>query len=409
GESLLLAALVRMANGSESLALSDLAANADPTAVTLLLLAFGIKLAIPGLHFWIAPAYRVTPTPAVAALSGAMMNVGILGLVSLLPLGMVGFETAARWMIGLGLLGTFYGVIAGLLQRHPKAILGCSSMSQMGMVVAAMGLAMLAPSPAITAALLGLLTIYAIHHGLIKSTLFLLVDRGRVPASQRLWIAVLGLALAGLPLTSGWWAKAELKQLLGLVESQTGEPMSLVALALSISALTTTVLILHLLRRLKALAAAETSPGLVPPFVIPFVTLGPVALISVALCLAMPAWLLGQEPASPKWLDALWIIAGLAAFMLVAQLWQPSSAPRLRLLGGIAHRFACFARTTQSRLRALRPQAGHATPPISQPIRAATTVFDPKLNLSESGLRQWPVAGVSLLAVLLILVAGLWV
>ena len=42
----------------------------------LLVTGFGIKLALPGLHLWLPQAYAVTPAPAVAVLSGAMLKAG---------------------------------------------------------------------------------------------------------------------------------------------------------------------------------------------------------------------------------------------------------------------------------------------------------------------------------------------
>jgi hypothetical protein len=60
--------------------------------VGLLLVGFGIKAGVFGLHFWLPLAHPVAPAPASAVLSGAMIKAGLVAWMRLLPLG----EAAAR-------------------------------------------------------------------------------------------------------------------------------------------------------------------------------------------------------------------------------------------------------------------------------------------------------------------------
>lgn len=182
--------------------------------IAFTLVGFGIKVGALPLHVWLPLAHPVAPTPASAVLSGAMIKAGLLGWLRLLPLGGV---TAPAWgetLIALGLTAAFAAALAGATQRQVKAALAYSSISQMGFVTVAVGVALTVPAAApaaITAA-----TLYAFHHALAKGALFLGVSLAGVatPWARTVWmlgVALPALGLAGAPLTSGYAAKAALK------------------------------------------------------------------------------------------------------------------------------------------------------------------------------------------------------
>jgi formate hydrogenlyase subunit 3/multisubunit Na+/H+ antiporter MnhD subunit len=177
--------------------------------VLLLIIGFGIKLALPGLHFWLPQAYAVSPTSAVMVLSGAMIKAGLLGWLRFLPGGDDALVNWGQALFIIGIIGMFYGAIMGLLQHRPRLLLGYSSISKMGTITTGMGAALLWPASA--SLMMAALVIYAAHHALIKGALFLsvgLIERGGL----RLWLLVglivLSLAMAGAPLTSGALAKS---------------------------------------------------------------------------------------------------------------------------------------------------------------------------------------------------------
>ena len=173
GEMVLFVAIVMLAqqhNGS--VAFSALVSSTPGNFVMLLLvIGFGIKLALPGLHLWLPQAYAVTPTSAVVVLSGAMINAGLLGWLRFLPSGDVALTGWGQMLMILGTSGIFFGVIVGLLQQRPRLVLGYSSISKMGTLTTGMGAALMWPlaAPLIISALV----IYATHHALIKGALFL--------------------------------------------------------------------------------------------------------------------------------------------------------------------------------------------------------------------------------------------
>ena len=210
GELVLFSAVVMLAAQHDG-ALAFSALKTGPPAgivVLLLIIGFGIKLALPGLHFWLPQAYAVAPAPAVAVLSGAMIKTGLLGWIRFLP---AGDSTLAGWglaLIVVGVTGIFFGALVGLLQRQPRLLLGYSSISKMGVLATGMGATLAWPAAA--PALIGALALYAAHHALVKGALFLglgLVERGGLRPWVLAGLGLLALSLAGAPLTSGALSK----------------------------------------------------------------------------------------------------------------------------------------------------------------------------------------------------------
>lgn len=178
----------------------------------LVLLGFGIKAGVIGLHVWLPLAHPVAPTPASAVLSGAMISAGLLGWLRVLPLGEIALPGWGSVMIVAGLLAIFYAAFVGLLQNNAKTVLAYSSISTMGIMTAAVGLGLTSPSG--WSLILVAILIYALQHGLAKGALFLGVDMATATPltnGQRylLILALLlpALSLAGAPLTSGMIAK----------------------------------------------------------------------------------------------------------------------------------------------------------------------------------------------------------
>jgi formate hydrogenlyase subunit 3/multisubunit Na+/H+ antiporter MnhD subunit len=263
---------------ADSLGRSDL-------IIGLLLAGFGIKAGLFGLHFWLPLAHPVAPAPASAVLSGAMIKAGLIAWMRLLPLGEVAWPTWGNGLAALGLITAYYGVLAGLGQREPKAVLAYSSVSQMGVMTVAIGLGLAFPAewPALFAAVL----IYMAHHCLVKGGLFLgagLVSHPLAPALARLALAVLclgALALAGGPLTGGLVAKLALKHAASPAWS------GMVPILLTVSSILTALLMLRFLGLAWPVSsgkAERANAGLVAPWlaifaawlIVPWVLAAPV-------------------------------------------------------------------------------------------------------------------------------------
>jgi formate hydrogenlyase subunit 3/multisubunit Na+/H+ antiporter MnhD subunit len=216
GEVALFSGVVLLAGAAGGHAFDALSGvDPSPAAVALVLLGFGIKLALPGLHAWLPLAYRAAPAAGAAVMSGAMIKAGALGIMRFLP---AGSDHLAAWgevLVPLGVFAAFFGVAVGLAQRSPRVVLGYSSVSQMGVIAAALGVGLAAPDAA--AALAAAVTVYAAHHALAKGALFLGLDALRRNGGSPWMMAGLALpalALAGAPFTSGALAKAALGEAL---------------------------------------------------------------------------------------------------------------------------------------------------------------------------------------------------
>lgn len=250
GEALLFAGLLEGAWNAGSLSLDRFADTTQSNRVIgLLILGFGIKAGALPLHVWLPLAYRAAPTPASAVLGGAMINAGLLGWLRFLPLGHVALPEWSILLVAAGFGAAIYGVIVGLFQDEPKTVLAYSSISQMGLMTAGLGVGMAAPE--VWPLCLSVILIYALHHAFAKGALFLglgvAAATGNGATQRRLVIVGLlipALALAGLPLTSGAVAKAGLMSLSDLLPVPWSDWM---AIGLSLAAVGTTLLMARFL------------------------------------------------------------------------------------------------------------------------------------------------------------------
>lgn len=272
GEAALLAGLLLLVSttGSSALPLAQAAGNAGALTSLLLFIGLGVKAGVLGLHVWLPLAHPVAPTPASAVLSGVMIKAGVLGWLRLLPMDDAHWPVLGLIAMGLGLGAALLAIALGLAQRNPKTVLAYSSISQMGYLTLGLGAAWLHPPawPALSAAM----AFYALHHGLAKGALFLGV--AAIPAhgtARRMDLglqALPALALAGLPWTSGAWAKGGLKEALATLAAPWPD---LLGLLLLLAAVGTSMLMTHLLL-LQARPTAQPHPGMRLPWLLAVLT-----------------------------------------------------------------------------------------------------------------------------------------
>jgi formate hydrogenlyase subunit 3/multisubunit Na+/H+ antiporter MnhD subunit len=374
GEAVLLIAFVMLAAGepSGSVQIRDVVAAlphslSRDAALALIIIGFGMKIALVPLHGWMPLTYSAAPIPAVAVLSGAGVKAGVIGLLRFLPLG-AAFPGWGEALVWVGFISAFTGVAIGVTQRDTKTMLAYSSISQMGVIAAALGMAL-------TSAQEGAATevaFYAANHVLVKAALFVTVGAvamldGRARTLALIVAALLGLNLAGLPLTGGALAKLELKDLFG--DGAAG-------LASQLSAAATTALMLVFVMRLARTPAAERAAA------------SPSRLWSwaaLAIAALLLPWLLFPAISSPaqalepaKLWDGIWpMLLGAA---LAGGLWAlRDRLPRIPAGDIVVVEEATF----------------HGLAPLGAAFERA-----------DRELRQWPAAGLALLMVALTLVAA---
>ena len=273
GETFLLPAMILISAATRTYRLEEVpAAIADSPLqgliIFLVLAGFGTKVGVLLLHFSLPLAYPASPPPAGAALGGPMIKAGLLGWLIFLPGGEAGTTFWGTVIVVFGVAAAFYGVVVGLTQQKPGTILAYSSISQMGWISAALGVGLLSPNAwpvALTAIL-----VYAAHHALAKSSLFLglgVARRAQSTRARRLALSGLlvgALALAGAPLTSGAVTKYLLKE---ATDTTPGFwPLALETL-LQIGAIGTTLLMARFLFSVQSGSEpGKLSPGLWLPW-----------------------------------------------------------------------------------------------------------------------------------------------
>ncbi len=263
GEAFLLLAFVMLAagagGGSTLIADAVAALPQSPTrdwTIALLVLGFALKMGLAPVHVWLPLAHPAAPMPASAVLSGVVVKAGVIGLIRFLPLG----TAMPEWgdvLIVAGFITAFAGVLIGITQTQPKTVLAYSTVSQMGLVAVIFGAGLGLGSDATA----DVAAFYALHHLLVKGSLFMAVGVVAATAPYRFWAVLmitgfLALSLAGLPLTGGAAAKLAMKPILG-----DGFAKMLATLA----AVGSTMLVLHFLFILaskRVSDGAATGPGL---------------------------------------------------------------------------------------------------------------------------------------------------
>jgi formate hydrogenlyase subunit 3/multisubunit Na+/H+ antiporter MnhD subunit len=204
---------------------SVLLGGAWPSIAFFLALAgFGAKAGLLPLHVWLPEAHPAAPSPVSAMMSGVMLKTAIYGLVR------VTFDllhVQAWWWgvaaIALGLLTALFGVVFAAVQTDMKRLLAYSSIENVGVIVAAIGLAILFQAngkPLLAGIALTAALYHALNHAFFKSLLFLATGSVLHATRERslgklgglihrmpwvAWLALVGtLAIAGLPPLNGF-------------------------------------------------------------------------------------------------------------------------------------------------------------------------------------------------------------
>lgn len=156
---------------------SNAAGTVTSSAILFLaLIGFGFKAGIVPLHFWLPGAHANAPSHVSALLSGAMLKVGLYGIIriiSFLP------DAKAWWggtIVVIGLTSALIAITLATVQSDMKRALAYSSIENVGIIVVAIGLFVTGRaihSPTLAALALAAAIAHVWNHAIFKGLLFL--------------------------------------------------------------------------------------------------------------------------------------------------------------------------------------------------------------------------------------------
>jgi formate hydrogenlyase subunit 3/multisubunit Na+/H+ antiporter MnhD subunit len=146
-------------------------------AFLLALFGFGAKAGILPLHIWLPEAHPAAPSPVSALMSGVMLKTAIYGLTRV-TLDLI--HTPLWWWgvvaLVLGLATALFGAVFAAAQVDMKRLLAYSSIENIGLIVMALGLAIVFDAyrmPSLAALALTAMLYHCLNHAIFKSLLFL--------------------------------------------------------------------------------------------------------------------------------------------------------------------------------------------------------------------------------------------
>lgn len=142
----------------------------------LALVGFGVKIGLFPLHVWMPESYPAAPGHVAAVLSGAMVNLGLYGIIRvILLLGPPEIWWAYLLMAVGGVTGVL-GIFFAMAQSRLKRVLAYSSAENMGIICLALGsglLAMLHRADLASVLFLGGALLHMWNHAVFKSLYFI--------------------------------------------------------------------------------------------------------------------------------------------------------------------------------------------------------------------------------------------
>ncbi|MBZ5689525.1 MAG: hydantoin racemase [Acidobacteriia bacterium] len=184
------------------------------TIIFLFFLGFATKAGVLPMGDWLPDAHPVAPSGMSAILSGALVKLGIYGLLRVFCSFVVAPASLKGWGIVLALAGTgslFVGTLTALRQTDTKRLMAFHTIGQIGYICLGLGVGTycLGTHPALATIALAGTILHAINHACFKSCLFLGAGSVLYRTGNRDMDQLGGLAHS-MPFTTGTTAIASL-------------------------------------------------------------------------------------------------------------------------------------------------------------------------------------------------------
>nr|ALN11511.1 NADH dehydrogenase subunit 4 [Melanophryniscus simplex] len=168
------------------------------------LLAFLVKMPLYGVHLWLPKAHVEAPIAGSMILAGTLLKLGGYGILRAGVMMNDSFLQASKPLIVFSLFGVLLSAILCSRQTDLKSLIAFSSVSHMGLVIAA---SLLKTEWSIAGSM-----ILMISHGLVSSALFCLANTTYERSHTRTLILLQGSQII-FPLTAAWWLLSTLMNL----------------------------------------------------------------------------------------------------------------------------------------------------------------------------------------------------
>ncbi len=143
----------------------------------LLGVGFGIKSGIVPFHIWLPRAHPVAPAPISGLMSGAMIKLGIFGIIQFLMIDLG--QTDRYWplvVLAAGAVSALLGVLYALMEHDLKRLLAYHSIENIGIIllgIGVMGVGIDWHKPALISLGLAASLFHTLNHAIFKTQLFL--------------------------------------------------------------------------------------------------------------------------------------------------------------------------------------------------------------------------------------------
>ena len=127
-------------------------------------------------HLWLPIAHPAAPSPVSAVMSGVMIKTAIYGIMRMFVIGGIQVPWLGWTLVALGAISAAWGVLISLLQGDLKRVLAYSSVENIGIILIAMGIALVAKGARLWVVMdlaLAAALFHSLTHGIFKSLLFL--------------------------------------------------------------------------------------------------------------------------------------------------------------------------------------------------------------------------------------------